>query len=164
MDDFNEITSSRSKDYLRALPFHRRRDLREMCPKAKPNALDLMRRCLTFSPRKRITVEEALEHPYLEPYHDPSDEPGAEPLHPDFFDFENRGGTPSRETLKRESERAYELASTRVAWLRVLTDYRHAESARLRPQNLPPPFADPRPDLRGNTATTRRRIVYNMPS
>ncbi|WOO78483.1 Mitogen-activated protein kinase CPK1 [Vanrija pseudolonga] len=101
MDDFNEITSKRSQDYLRALPFHRRRDLREMCPKAKPNALDLMRRCLTFSPRKRITVEEALEHPYLEPYHDPSDEPGAEPLHPDFFDFENRSSAPSRETLKR---------------------------------------------------------------
>lgn len=105
MDDFNEITSKRSQDYLRALPFHRRRDLREMCPKAKPNALDLMRRCLTFSPRKRITVEEALEHPYLEPYHDPSDEPGAEPLHPDFFDFENRSSAPSRETLKRECGR-----------------------------------------------------------
>lgn len=74
-----------------------------MCPKAKPNALDLMRRCLTFSPRKRITVEEALEHPYLEPYHDPSDEPGAEPLHPDFFDFENRQTSPGRDTLKSES-------------------------------------------------------------
>lgn len=101
MDDFNEITSPRSKDYLRALPFHRRRDLREMCPKAKPNALDLMRKCLTFSPRKRISVEQALEHPYLEPYHDPSDEPGADPLQPDFFDFENRQSPPSRETLKR---------------------------------------------------------------
>lgn len=73
-----------------------------MCPKAKPNALDLMRRCLTFSPRRRITVEEALEHPYLEPYHDPSDEPGAEPLQANFFDFENRQSPPSRETLKRE--------------------------------------------------------------
>jgi mitogen-activated protein kinase 1/3 len=107
MDDFNEITSPRSKDYLRALPFHRRRDLREMCPKAKPNALDLMRRCLTFSPRKRITVEEALEHPYLEPYHDPSDEPGAEPLHPDFFDFENRQSAPGREQLKGELSRVW---------------------------------------------------------
>ncbi|KAL7422086.1 mitogen activated protein kinase [Cryptotrichosporon argae] len=101
MDDFNEITSVRSKDYLRTLPFHRRRDLREICPKAKPLAVDLMKRCLTFSPRKRITVEEALEHPYLEPYHDPSDEPGAEPLKPGFFDFDNQPNSLGREELKR---------------------------------------------------------------
>lgn len=34
-------------DAQRALPFTRRKDLRDLCPKAKPNALDLMRRCLT---------------------------------------------------------------------------------------------------------------------
>jgi serine/threonine protein kinase len=28
-------------------------------------------KCLTFSPRKRITVEQALAHDYLQPYHDP---------------------------------------------------------------------------------------------
>jgi mitogen-activated protein kinase 1/3 len=102
MDDFNEITSKRSQDYLRALPFHRRRELRELCPKAKPNALSLLKRCLTFSPRKRITVEEALEHPYLEPYHDPADEPDAEPLPPGFFDFDNAQENRKKEEFKRE--------------------------------------------------------------
>jgi mitogen-activated protein kinase 1/3 len=29
---------------------------------------------LTFNPNKRITVEECLEHPYLEQYYDPTDE------------------------------------------------------------------------------------------
>lgn len=29
---------------------------------------------LTFNPNKRITVEEALAHPYLEQYYDPTDE------------------------------------------------------------------------------------------
>jgi len=29
---------------------------------------------LTFNPHKRIEVEEALAHPYLEQYYDPSDE------------------------------------------------------------------------------------------
>jgi mitogen-activated protein kinase 1/3 len=60
--------------------------------------------CLTrsFSPRKRITVEQALEHPYLEPYHDPNDEPGAEPLKPDFFNFEQNDDEEGREILKRE--------------------------------------------------------------
>lgn len=37
-------------------------------------ALDLLGRMLTFNPIKRITVEEALAHPYLEQYYDPSDE------------------------------------------------------------------------------------------
>ncbi len=38
------------------------------------SALDLLDRMLTFNPIQRITVEEALAHPYLEQYYDPSDE------------------------------------------------------------------------------------------
>ncbi|RUS31247.1 hypothetical protein BC938DRAFT_478184 [Jimgerdemannia flammicorona] len=38
-------------------------------------ALDLLERLLTFDPAARITVEEALEHPYLSLFHDPEDEP-----------------------------------------------------------------------------------------
>lgn len=41
-------------------------------------ALDLLDRMLTFNPIKRITVEEALAHPYLEQYYDPTDEVGAD--------------------------------------------------------------------------------------
>lgn len=37
-------------------------------------ALDLLGRMLTFNPMKRISVEEALAHPYLEQYYDPTDE------------------------------------------------------------------------------------------
>ena len=103
MEDFYEITSARSKDYLRALPFRKRKDLAEICPKANPLALDLMKRCLSFSPKRRITVEEALQHPYLEPYHDPQDEPSAVPLLPAFFDFDNGSDQLSREDLKRLS-------------------------------------------------------------
>eukprot|EP00057_Strongylocentrotus_purpuratus_P001351 XP_001198372.3 PREDICTED: mitogen-activated protein kinase 3-like [Strongylocentrotus purpuratus] len=38
-------------------------------------ALDFLERMLSFNPDKRITVEEALAHPYLEQYYDPDDEP-----------------------------------------------------------------------------------------
>ncbi len=51
-------------------------------PNASPQALDLLERLLDFDPAKRITVEQALEHPYLETYHDPADEPTHVP-----FDF-----------------------------------------------------------------------------
>ena len=36
-----------------------------------------MERMLQFDPRKRITVEEALQHPYLAQLHDPASEPSA---------------------------------------------------------------------------------------
>ena len=41
-----------------------------------PSALDLLDKLLTFNPNKRITVENALGHPYLEQYYDPEDEVG----------------------------------------------------------------------------------------
>lgn len=37
-------------------------------------ALDLLDKMLTFNPNKRINVEQALAHPYLEQYYDPGDE------------------------------------------------------------------------------------------
>ncbi|KAJ3384944.1 hypothetical protein HDU84_002571 [Entophlyctis sp. JEL0112] len=48
-----------------------------------PLALDLLERLLSFDPSARVTVEEALKHPYLEAYHDITDEPS----HPMLFDF-----------------------------------------------------------------------------
>lgn len=39
-----------------------------------PNAIDLLDKMLTFNPHKRVTVEDALAHPYFEHYYDPADE------------------------------------------------------------------------------------------
>ena len=100
MDVFYAITSSRSRDYIRSLPFCQRADFATLFPRAEPMALDLLERLFTFSPRKRITVEEALAHPYLEPYHDPSDEPNAPPLSPGFFDADFAKEPLSRAHLK----------------------------------------------------------------
>lgn len=99
IDDFYAISSPRSREYIRALPFRKKKPLASLFPSANPSAVDLMEKCLTFSPKKRIQVDDALRHPYLEPYHDPSDEPTAPPLDPSFFHFDN--GIPlSKEDLK----------------------------------------------------------------
>ncbi|PAV15134.1 mitogen activated kinase [Pyrrhoderma noxium] len=99
IDDFYAISSPRSREYIRALPFRKRKPLGTLFTGANPMAVDLMEKCLTFSPKKRIQVDDALRHPYLEPYHDPSDEPTAPPLDPSFFHFDN--GIPlSKEDLK----------------------------------------------------------------
>lgn len=36
-------------------------------------AINLLDRMLTFSPNKRISVEEALSHPFLAEYYDPNE-------------------------------------------------------------------------------------------
>lgn len=43
---------------------------------------------LKFDPEKRITVEDALKHPYLADLHFEDDEPAAETVHAFDFDFE----------------------------------------------------------------------------
>ncbi|VDL95960.1 unnamed protein product [Schistocephalus solidus] len=53
-------------------------------PSVSSQAIDLLDRMLAFNPSTRITVEEALQHPYLASFYDPRDEPVAE--HP--FEFE----------------------------------------------------------------------------
>ena len=101
LDDYHAITSARSRDYIRSLPLRKKADFSILFPKANAQALDLLERLLTFSPHKRITVEQALAHPYLEPYHDPSDEPDAPPLDASFFDADFAEQPLSRAELKR---------------------------------------------------------------
>ena len=107
LDEFYAITTRRSRDYIRALPFRKRRPFAQLFPNASALAVDFLTKTLvglvyvlsrqvqllnvlsqTFDPKKRISVEMALCHPYLEAYHDPDDEPVAPPLDPEFFEFD----------------------------------------------------------------------------
>lgn len=53
-----------------------------------PDAIDLVKKMLIFDPRKRISVVEALAHPYLANLHCEEDEPESESLSAFDFDFE----------------------------------------------------------------------------
>lgn len=44
-------------------------------PSVPPDALDLLRGLLVFNPDKRLTAEQALQHPYVARFHSPSKEP-----------------------------------------------------------------------------------------
>jgi mitogen-activated protein kinase 1/3 len=103
MEDYYGIKSRRAREYIRSLPFKKRIPFATMFPKTSPQALDLLEKLLAFNPAKRITVEDALRHPYLEPYHDPEDEPTAPPIPDEFFDFDRRKDDLSKEQLKSKS-------------------------------------------------------------
>lgn len=51
-------------DSLASQPNRRRRDLKELFPRTSPEALDLLKGLLQFNPNKRMTAQQALEHPY----------------------------------------------------------------------------------------------------
>lgn len=59
------ITSKRAVAFIRSLPISPPINWQQQFPAASPQALDLLSRMLQFDPRKRITVAEALDHPYL---------------------------------------------------------------------------------------------------
>ncbi|CAG8816114.1 35740_t:CDS:2, partial [Racocetra persica] len=71
----SRIMSTIAQEYIRNLPRMQKRPFSKIYPNANALAIDLLERLLTFDPAQRITVEEALEHPYLAVWHEPNDEP-----------------------------------------------------------------------------------------
>ena len=61
----------------------------DITPLFAEQAADLLYSLLQFDPAKRITVEEALEHPILEGLHETSDEPSAPVLTAASFSWES---------------------------------------------------------------------------
>ncbi|KIO22889.1 hypothetical protein M407DRAFT_78752 [Tulasnella calospora MUT 4182] len=68
LNEFYTIKTRRSRDYIRALPFRKKRPFSTLFPNANPLAIDFLTQTLIFDPEKRITVEKALAHPYVEAY------------------------------------------------------------------------------------------------
>lgn len=83
-DDLSFINSSKARAYIRALPQSEKVAFRKKFPEADAQALDLLEKMLQFDPRKRITVEQALKHPWLSQLHDEAAEPSA----PGAFEFD----------------------------------------------------------------------------
>jgi len=74
-DTLRRVGSPRAQDYIRSLPIKPRVPFSTLFPRANPLAIDLLSQLLHFDPAKRITCEQALNHPYLSVWHDPADEP-----------------------------------------------------------------------------------------
>eukprot|EP00698_Gefionella_okellyi_P006885 TRINITY_DN1663_c0_g1_i2.p1 TRINITY_DN1663_c0_g1~~TRINITY_DN1663_c0_g1_i2.p1 ORF type:complete len:390 (+),score=74.59 TRINITY_DN1663_c0_g1_i2:132-1301(+) len=99
-EDVEQVTQEKARKYLRSLPFKPKIPFARMYPQANPLALDLLEKMLTFNPKKRITMEQALAHPYLQTLHDPTDEPLIDTVAVDNFDFSFERGQLTPEAFK----------------------------------------------------------------
>ena len=81
------ISNKRALEYIRSLKPMQKKSFSDMYKKANPLAIDLMTKMLAFNPKKRISVDEALRHPYLKDLHNPASETECD--RPFDFEFEN---------------------------------------------------------------------------
>eukprot|EP00828_Plagiopyla_frontata_P018899 TRINITY_DN2417_c0_g1_i4.p1 TRINITY_DN2417_c0_g1~~TRINITY_DN2417_c0_g1_i4.p1 ORF type:complete len:192 (+),score=42.46 TRINITY_DN2417_c0_g1_i4:453-1028(+) len=88
-EDINSIPNLQKKNFIEILgKKHKGKNIQKIFPNATPEALDLLKKFLHFNPQKRITIEEALEHPYLKDQHQIEDEPISDPVPSLEFEFE----------------------------------------------------------------------------
>lgn len=76
--DLEFIDNPKARKYIKTLPFSRGVQFSRLYSQADPSAIDLLQRMLVFDPAKRISVIDALQHPYLTGLYDPSRNPPAE--------------------------------------------------------------------------------------
>jgi len=110
-ETLRRIGSDRALMYIRSLPKTPKIPFSQLYPKATPLALDLLEKLLKFDPAERITVEEALAHPYLEAYHDVEDEPS----HKKPFDFSFEALDSIEDMRKMISQEVMEFKAVKLA-------------------------------------------------
>ncbi|XAR57927.1 Mitogen-activated protein kinase [Bertholletia excelsa] len=77
-DDIRFIDNQKARRFIKSLPYSRGINFSSLYPQADPLAIDLLQRMLVFDPSKRITVTEALHHPYMNGLFDPNRNPPAQ--------------------------------------------------------------------------------------
>jgi mitogen-activated protein kinase 1/3 len=110
MEDYSSINWGPARAYIRSLPFKQKIPWKRILPKASDLALDLLEQLLTFNPMERISVEEALKHPYLEPYYGSGDELNAASIPEELLNSEEKMGSLSKKHWKGEVSCPYNLS------------------------------------------------------
>jgi serine/threonine protein kinase len=82
--DMKFISNEKALEYIKSLKKQPKIPFNKIYKDANPLALDLLDKMLIFNPHERITVDEALAHPYFKSLHNPKSEHGCSRA----FDFE----------------------------------------------------------------------------
>lgn len=105
-EELGFVTQDNARAYISKMPATERHDFARSFPHASPACIDLLNRMLQFDPRRRITVEQALQHPYLAEMHDEACEASA----PAAFEFDLES-----EKLAQAAETAAATSAAAVA-------------------------------------------------
>jgi len=95
-DELKFISNSKAAEYIKGLKKQKKIPFSKIYPKASASAIDLLDKMLQFDPNKRISVADALKHPYLKELHDEKLEPDCK----DEFDFEWEKAEMTKEQLQ----------------------------------------------------------------
>jgi len=97
-DDMTFITNPKAKNYIKSLKKRPPKPFSKIYKNASEAATDLMEKMLQFNPGRRISVDDALRHPYFKSLHNPKKEVECK----EQFDF-----TFEREKMTAESLRDF---------------------------------------------------------
>jgi serine/threonine protein kinase len=83
--DVEFLSSAKARNHIKALPSQPKIPFSTLYPDATPHAVDLLENLLVFNPSKRISIADALAHPYFKSLHNEHKEPVADaPLDTNF--------------------------------------------------------------------------------
>jgi len=109
-EEMGFITSSQARKFIRSLPKKPGVPFEKLFHNQNPDTIDLLKRMLTFDPSRRISVDEALAHPYLAAFANQDvgtpDQPSQYPVCDSLFEFKYEhiklDGTMLRELMWEE--------------------------------------------------------------
>jgi len=90
-EDLDWVTNEKALAYIKSLEHKPKIPFSQIYPDASEEALDLLEKMLTFNPHKRITIADALGHPYFAQLHCEEDEPLSDKKFE--FKFESKADT-----------------------------------------------------------------------
>uniref|UniRef100_A0A8C8SFA5 Mitogen-activated protein kinase n=1 Tax=Pelusios castaneus TaxID=367368 RepID=A0A8C8SFA5_9SAUR len=129
------IGADRVRAYIQSLPSRQPVPWETLYQQADRSALALLTKMLRFDPRERVSVAEALKHPFVAKYHDPDDEPDCVPA----FDFDFDKQVLTKEQIKEAIVAEIRDFHERREGIRRQISFKPA----LRPAAATPVAADP---------------------
>jgi serine/threonine protein kinase len=108
-EELMKISNEKCRKFIKSLPKTEATKFPKVFAAQSEVAQDFLAKTLRWDPESRMTIEEAIEHPYLEKLQCPEDEPTREPLDTSDFEFERRKITSAalREEIFRETLHYY---------------------------------------------------------
>nr|GMD12481.1 mitogen-activated protein kinase homolog NTF6 [Ipomoea batatas] len=94
--DLGFLRSDNARRYVKQLPHVPKQPFSQKFPDVSALAIDLAEQMLVFDPAKRITVEDALNHPFLSSLHEINEEP----ICPSPFNFDFEQASLNEEDIK----------------------------------------------------------------